>query len=501
MISIITLVAPYLIPSAYAEQASVTQLNKQHMPNIVVIMTDEHNFRTLGAYRKLMNEKQSHMWGSTVVETPNIDWLAEQGAMATSFYSSSPVCTPARGSFFTGMYPQNNGAYTNHIPLNDNAITFAQVLKNNGYETGYIGKWHLDGLGKPQWSPDRKFGFDDNRYMYNRGHYKQFVDTKIGAKVPVINAKGEPSYSTAGADEKSFSTDYQFGKMLDFIDNHTSGNTKQPFMMMLSLSDPHGPDTVRAPYNSMYADVDFKLPHTHNVTPEQSPVWAQPDLKKNEMAHYYGMIKLIDDSMARLYTKLKQTKLLDNTIIVFTSDHGDLKGEHGRQNKGNPFEGSARIPFLVYYPAKIAGGTVVNQALTTVDFQQTILGLIGIKGSGNEEGRDASPLFVKVNSEANAQVANWQDIAFMRQASHSAAGWLTAITDRYKLVYNPEGEPWLFDLATDPDELINYYTEPAYKETIRFMATKLKQYAITRNDIFLLANDHMSAQVEQAIVN
>ena len=498
VVGITTLFATYLIPSAYAEKTSVAQQSK---PNVVVIMTDEHNFRTLGAYRKLMNKKQSYMWGANPVTTPNIDWLAEQGAIATSFYSSSPVCTPARGSFVSGMYPQNNGAYTNHVPLSDDVITFAQVLKNNGYATGYIGKWHLDGLGKPQWSPKRKFGFDDNRYMYNRGHYKQFVDTKDGAKVPVINAKGEPSYSTDGADEKSFSTDYQFGKMLSFIDNHINSDKEQPFMMMLSLSDPHGPDTVRAPYDTMYADVDFKLPHTYNVDPKQAPIWAKPDLKQNKMANYYGMIKLIDDNMARLFSKLKQTKLLDNTIIIFTSDHGDLKGEHGRQNKSNPFEGSARVPFIVYYPKKITGGTVVKQALTTVDFQQTLLGLVGIEGSGNEEGRDGSPLFVKSNSAKSTFVSKWQDIAFIRQASTTGSGWLTAVTDRYKLIYNPEGEPWLFDLQADPDELINFYTVPAYRETIHFMATKLKQYEIKRNDIFLLNNDHMSAQVEKAIAN
>ncbi len=478
-----------LIATAYAQQADMSKSSK---PNVIVIMTDEHNFRTLGAYRKLMAKKQAKMWGSEVVDTPNIDWLANNGAIATSFYSSSPVCTPARGSFVSGMYPQNNGAYTNHIPLNDKVITFAEVLKNNGYVTGYIGKWHLDGLGKPQWSPKRKFGFDDNRYMYNRGHYKQFVDTNTGARVPVKNNKGEPSYSIEGVDEKSFSTDYQFGKMLSFIDT----NKSKPFLMMLSLSDPHGPDTVRAPYDTMYAENDFKLPHTYHVVPEQAPIWAKPSLEKNSMAQYYGMVKLIDDNMARLYEKLQQTKLLNNTVIIFTSDHGDLKGEHGRQNKGNPFEGSARIPFIVYYPEKVSANTVVNQALTTVDFQQTLLGLVGVNPSGMEEGRDASALFVNAS-----RVTAWQDIAFMRQASKTNNGWLAAITDRYKLVYAPKGEPWLFDLEKDPDELINFYQDKAYSDTIRFMATELKQYAIKRNDVFLLGNDHMSAQLEKAITH
>jgi len=248
----------------------------------------------------------------------------------------------------------------------------------------------------------------------------------------------------------------------------------------------------------MYEDIKFQRPRTQLVDAKNAPAWAKPsggNSKVPNMTNYYGMVKLIDDSMARLYAELRHENLLDKTIIIFTSDHGDLKGEHGRQNKGNPFEGSARIPFLVYYPSKIPANTVLTQAFTTVDFQQTLLGLAGINKSGNEEGRDASPLL----TQAKGADKQWHDIAFMRAASKTGEGWLTAITDRYKLIYNPEGEPWLFDLEKDPDELINFYTKPEYKEQIRFMATEMKNYAIKRNDIFLLDNEHMTKQVNAAI--
>jgi len=490
MLSLTTLLAASVLPATSTAKASSSTADK---PNVIVIMTDEHNFRTLGAYRKLMSKEQGEMWGPTVVETPNIDWLAQNGAIATSFYSSAPVCTPARGSFFSGMYPQNNKAVQNNQPLRKDAITFAHKLKEQGYATGYIGKWHLDGGAKPLWAPEDSFGFDDNRYMYNRGHWKQFVDTKTGSKISAVNSKGKPTYSAKGADEKSFSTDYQFGKVHNFIDT----NKKKPFLMMLSLSDPHGPDTVRAPYDTMYKGIEFQRPRTQLVDPAKAPLWAQPSggKKAPNMSNYYGMVKLIDDSMGRLYAKLRQEKLLDNTIIIFTSDHGDLKGEHGRQNKGNPFEGSARIPFLVYYPGKVPANTVINQALTTVDFQQTLLGLMDVAPSGKEEGRDATPLLTQVKGADK----KWQDIAFMRQSSKTGEGWITALTERYKLVYNPEGEPWLFDLVKDPDELINFYQKPAYKEQVRFMATEMKTYAKKYGDIFLLNNKHMTAQVDAAI--
>ncbi len=125
-------------------------------PNLLVIVTDEHNFRTLGCYRALMPEDQAFIWGKgVVVETPHIDSLARDGAICDRFYATSPVCTPSRAALMTGIYPQNTGAIRNDLPLKDEMVTFAEVLRRNGYATGYAGKWHLDGPGKPQFGPER----------------------------------------------------------------------------------------------------------------------------------------------------------------------------------------------------------------------------------------------------------------------------------------------------------------------------------------------------------
>ena len=144
-------------------------LGKQY--NVLVIQTDEHHFKTLGCY------------GGKIVKTPNIDWIAKNGAMATSFYATTPVCSPSRASLISGLYPQNTDVTNNNIPLDDKVITFAEVLRRKGYSTGYSGKWHLDGEGKPQWQPKRKFGFSDNRFMFNRGHWKKFALTKSGPQI------------------------------------------------------------------------------------------------------------------------------------------------------------------------------------------------------------------------------------------------------------------------------------------------------------------------------
>jgi len=118
-------------------------------PNLLVIHTDEHNFRTLGCYRELLSEEQALMWGDAVVTTPHVDWLAEHGALCTSFYATTPVCSPSRGAFVSGWYPRNTPVVTNNIPMDDRVVTFAEVLRRAGYATGYAGKWHLDGTGKP----------------------------------------------------------------------------------------------------------------------------------------------------------------------------------------------------------------------------------------------------------------------------------------------------------------------------------------------------------------
>ena len=341
----------------------VASANAADKMNLLIIQTDEHHFGTLGCY------------GGRIVGTQNIDWLAKNGVLCTSFYATTPVCSPSRAAFISGHYPQKTPVVTNNIPLSDSVITFAHILKQQGYATGFAGKWHLDGPGKPQWAPNRKFGFTDNRWMYNRGHWKKFEITQKGPRVAASNAKGQANYDLAGADEKSFSTDWLCDRAVDFIHE----NSDKPFCYYVSLPDPHGPNTVRAPYDTMYANVEVPIPLTLQRQAAQIPNWGKPangvsaaQLRKI-MPAYYGMVKCIDDNVGKLIASLKAEGVLEKTIIVFTSDHGDLCGEHGRLNKGVPYEGSARVPFIVCAPSCLPSGKVVNEALTSVDFFPTIM--------------------------------------------------------------------------------------------------------------------------------
>jgi arylsulfatase A-like enzyme len=466
--------------AALAKHSVAESAKSAKRPNLLVIHCDELNFRTIGCYRDTLRPEQAFMWGrepGAVCDTPHIDRLAGEGALCTKFYAATPVCSPSRASLISGQYPQNTPVTNNNLHLGDEVVSFAELLKRSGYATGYAGKWHLDGNGKPQWEPARKFGFSDNRYMFNRGHWKQLEETAEGPRVKARDARGGPSYDVRGADEESFATDWLSTKAIEFIDEHKD----EPFCYMLSIPDPHGPDTVRAPYDSMFDDSVVEKPRTFDKDPDQSPSWAKPDKKCNyRMAQYHGMMKCIDDNVGRIVKHLEKEGLLDDTIVIFTADHGDMRGEHRRQNKGIPLEASAKVPFVIRYPRAIEAGLRIEEVLNTVDFLPTILGMMDVKTAGREEGRDCSALFT-----AGKAPAGWEDVTFMRSTGAPGSkrvGWIAAVTPRYKLILSSEDEPWLLDLDEDPDELQNFITGPEHRGTVKQLAAALIGYGKTRRD-------------------
>ena len=446
-------------------------------PNLLVIMTDEHNFRTLGCYRDILPPAQAFVWGEGLkVETPNIDFLADEGVLLSKFYSVTPVCSPSRGSFVSGLYPQKTGVPVNDVPMYDHVITFAEVLKEAGYETGYAGKWHLDGEGKPQWEPARKFGFTDNRYMFNRGHWKKLADTPQGPKVDARNNQGSINYDLNGADEKSYTTDFLTDKTIEFIKK----NKDNPFCYMVSYPDPHGPDRVRPPYDTMYNNLAFKAPLTYNKTGERIPSWAMLQKKVGiDQSNYFGMVKCIDDNIGRIINHLRQNGLLDKTIIVFTSDHGDLRAEHRRQNKGVPLEASAKVPFIVYAPSLKQKGQNIGNAFNSVDFAPTILGLMALKNLHEMDGTDFSELLMDPDRQEG-----WQDFTVVRSTAKNRK-WIAAVTSRYKLVLSEQDGSWLLDLEINPDETINYIDHSENQKVVRDLANKLKAYAEKYDEPFL----------------
>ncbi|NND97382.1 MAG: sulfatase [Pirellulaceae bacterium] len=458
-------------------------------PNLLVIVTDEHNFRTLGCYREQLPKEQAEMWGpDAIVETPHIDRLAHEGVLCTRAYATAPVCTPSRAAMITGRYPHNTGAPQNDMKLRDDIPTLAKLLNANAYQTGFVGKWHLGGKGKPEWAPKVDGGFKYKTAMFNRGHWKKFENSDDGPRVAAKNNQGEPAYGVDGADEKSFATDFLTDHTIQFINQCKD----QPFLAVVSYPDPHGPNTVREPYDRMFDDLRFLAPRTYGRDDVPSPGWLGGKAKKHaifrgeQMSKYFGMVKCIDDNVGRLLAMLEEKQMLDSTIVLLTSDHGDLCYEHDRLNKGNPYEGSARVPMLIRYPSRLNSGVIYGDPMGTVDITPTLLGLAGIKNSTQFEGRDLSELLKRTTDKETGAVT------FLRNAGTSPT-WLAAVDQRYKLIFSVKDRPWLFDAQEDPDELLNFYGRPGTAAVSHRLAKELLRYTQRTNDPFAanpkIAND------------
>ncbi|OEJ98814.1 hypothetical protein A8C32_06400 [Flavivirga aquatica] len=439
----------------------------QTKPNLIIVHTDEHNFRTLSCYQKLLPEEQAFVWGKgNNTTTPYIDKLANEGAICTSYYASSPVCTPSRASLVTGLYPQATGAPKNGLHLNKDVVTFAKILKNQGYATSYVGKWHLAGHSKYKFNVQDNAGFTDNKYMMTGGHAPYFHITSNG-----IQGIGDKQAARLPENEITHLTDYFTDKSLEILER----DKNKPFCLMLSIPDPHTPDHARPPYNTMYNHMDVQAPKTMaDEFTAIKPKWAKGKKEdKNEgkefdkvaLQQYFGMVKHVDDSVGRILKFLEENNLSDNTIVVFTSDHGDMFFEHNRRNKGVPYEASARIPFVIRYPKKIKAGKVINTAYTNVDFTPTILGLMGVETNTKFHGLDTSKDFINKKKEITSDRITYY--------AKSGGWWVTAVNDRYKLVIDKREKPYLFDLEKDPDELINFYNHKAYASIVKTLQIEL----------------------------
>jgi arylsulfatase A-like enzyme len=208
------------------------------------------------------------------------------------------------------------------------------------------------------------------------------------------------------------------------------------------------------------------------------------------------MVKCIDDNVGKILNELRKQEILDRTLIVFTSDHGDMCGELGRHNKGIPCEGSARIPFVIHAPGLIKPGTVIHEALGTVDFKPTLLSLLGVDFEESHEGRDAATLFRKGKAPEN-----WEDITFVRigEANRpNGKSWFGAFTSKHKLVLSASDPPGFFDLEKDPSELSNKFKASGHRDEIRRLAKSLKAYGEKYREPHM-ASKAVKADLEWAI--
>src|SRR5688572_1767831 len=326
-------------------------------PNIVFIIADQWRAQAFG------------FAGDPNVKTPHLDRFERECVNFTQAVSGQPVCTPARASLLTGQRPLTHGLFINDVPLKSEAVTLAEVLSAAGYATGCIGKWHVDGRGRSNFIPrERRQGFEywkvlECTHAYNNSFY--YSDGPEKLKWEGYDAIAQTRDANA------------------YIKSQAQSG--RPFLLWLAWGPPHNPyETAPAKYREMYEAE--KLQFRGNVPPE---VEART---RKDLAGYYAHCSALDDCFGELLGTLRATGLEENTLIVFTSDHGDMLGSHALIRKQKPYEESVRVPMLFRLPAKLGVKPKrVDGAINTEDVMPTLLRLCNLPAPEGVEGLDFGP--------------------------------------------------------------------------------------------------------------
>lgn len=477
----IKLVAGTMILAGLISSGKCQERKKEDKPNIIFIFADQYRRASLG----FLNEDSVH--------TPNIDQLAQNGVFFSKAVSNYPLCSPYRAMLMTGKYPQSNGVlgncnssrttYGNYLKKEETC--FSDVLAQNGYSAGYVGKWHLDGP-KPSakgernvWDswcpPDRRHGFS---FWYAYGAHSMHMN---------------PYYWTTHAEEnektfvKQWSPEHEADVIMDYIEN-SKGEQRpsgQPFALFWSINPPHTPfNAVPEKYKEkkMYQDV-LNRENVRFVSNNDLPAGDKGVEREIHLApEYFASINGVDEQIGRVIQKLKENNLYENTIIIFSSDHGEMLGSQGLMHKNIWFRESFEIPFIVHFP-KIIKAKTDDLMISVPDFMPTLLGLMGLRDKIPEqvEGKDYSGVFFNKEIERPQM-----QLYFQGDASNPCNGNRGFRDKKYTfaIVKGVTGKKYyLYDDLTDPFQKENIWGKN--KALDEQMSQKLDKLLRSMNDCWI----------------
>lgn len=402
--------------SLQAQRMQAVNVTKRP-PNVLFILPDEWRVQALGCM------------GNPDVQTPHLDKLASEGTLFRHTLSNTPLCCPARANMLTGTYPCRNGMVANDLRLRESRTTVGELYSQAGYRTGYVGKWHLDGGPRmPGFVPPgpRRHGFQywaANECNHNYFHGWYFRDENV----PIVSDRYEPEYWADRAIEFLYESQ------------------EKPFFLMLAFGSPHDPYLAPERYMDMY---DPK-----KLTMEPNWVEGIRGGTREDIAGYYASMTAIDDQIGRLLQVLRQLNLEENTIVLFSSDHGNMLGSQGRILKKLPWEESIRVPGIVRCPGTVPSGRTSDILFSHVDFAPTLLSLCDLPVPTDMQGADLSSA-VLGKTEHGPSSAYFQNFGPYLTGGQKHA-WRAIRTERYMYARRETG-PWLlYDLEKDPYELHN----------------------------------------------
>ncbi len=483
-------------------------------PNVLFIITDQQRWDTLGCM------------GNTIIKTPNIDRIAREGVRFTQMYSSCPVCVPARTVILTGHSCASNKVVTNEDVDTQGLPTFPtfdQILIGKGYHGEYHGKWHtpykyaLEYSNAVHWTngprpPGSRADLPEGKA------FLKYLDENVPPRAlmpgeQIANMYDRPylpdpldgSYGRPPEEVKKIMRDRKAGNAaqigqgfsygcLDVPPEHTmtAWTVKEglaalerlkdgPFTLTVSIGPPHPPMVLPKPYYGMYPAKDMPVSPSINDDRADSPylkngfnfpAYRDPAKVQQMKSDYYGLITLDDDWIGKLLARLDELHLSDNTLVVFTADHGELLGDHGMLSKFVFYEGSAHIPLLLRLPGVIPAGTVVKAPVAQIDLFSTILDYCGVPGH-ESEGTDLRPLIEgRQSGEGRVSVSEWNATAL--------PGFMV-FDGRYKLMFGrgltARSVDALYDLQEDPNELHNLLAGDTFEKS-KAEATRMKSLLV-----------------------
>ena len=405
--------------------------------------------------------------GNAKVRTPNLDRLASQGILFRNTFANTPVCCPARAILLTGKYAHRNGMVANDLRLRATETTIAEILAAQGYRTGFFGKWHLDG-GKrlPGFVPPgpRRQGFAF--WAANECDHRHFRPTYFrDTDEPITEERFEPEVWTDRA--------------IEFL--RQAG--EETFFLVVSMGPPHDPYGAPGEFMKLYDPSKLTM----------RPNWVEgvPGAGRKEVAAYYAAMTAVDKQVVRLLKALDDSGRSGDTIVLFTSDHGDMLGSHGQRLKRKPWEESIRVPGILRYPARVKPGRTSEAHLTHVDLAPTLLSLCGVPIPDEIQGTDLSGVVLGTTDRGPDSAFFQIFVPFAGDGTPNP--WRGERTDRFMYARTETG-PWmLFDLSGDPYELKNLADDPAHAIAREQMEAKLAGWMKRTGDSW--ANDSM-ARVE-----
>ena len=477
-------------------------------PNLLFLFTDEQRADTMACY------------GNDWISTPNLNRLAGESCVFENAYVSQPVCTPSRSTIMTGLYGHSNGCTANNLPLRPEVKTLAEMIDPR-YVRGYFGKWHLGDEIAPQHGFDHWISVEDlYRNYYSKAQdlsrlsdYHHFLLSS--GQVPDRESRGARVFSRGlaaklpeGLTKASFLAD----QTCRFLQE----NQDKPFALYVNFLEPHMP--FYGPFDALYPAQGLPVGPEFRKRPPQDasllhqkmaehylgmPSWQGVDLTSEPgwrqlRAQYLGLVTLVDNAVGRILAALEQTGQADNTIVVFTSDHGDMLGEHGMFAKCVMYEEALRVPLLVRAPWLGRQGRQIPGRLSQVDLVPTLLEMMGqtvpaglqgasragvLAGAESLAGNDA---FIEWNS-SNGRTGLLKGLTPAQQQC-LLAPWRTVVSaDGWKLNLSALDRCELYNLSADPFETRNLIDGPAQKGRIADLTARIRDWQIRTGDTAKIA--------------